>query len=293
VEGTLTGQATPDRISRLARYLTSLLLLPAGLLLIAFLVVPLCATLWLSLTPSDIVRFHGHGFGNYAYMLAKPYYIGVTIRTFRLASETTAAALLIGYPTALALRSVPARLAGPLALAMMLPVLSGPLVIVLGWMILLSDGGPIIAPLARWGLIPRIGLLGSETGMAIGIVHFILPFVVLSLASVLRAIPTALLEAAGSLGANAWQRFTQVILPLSLQGILSATVIALSLSMSSFIAPHYLGGPADQTLTTLVAQFVLATYDGQMAAAVSVILLLAMATLILMLTIGLSRAVRR
>jgi len=276
-----------------ARHLTSLLLLPAGLLLIAFLVVPLCATVWLSLTPSDIVHFQGHGFGNYSYMLAKPYYLNVTIRTFRLAFETTAAALLIGYPTALALRAVPPRVAGSLSLAMTLPVLSGPLVIVLGWMILLSDGGPVIGPLARLGLIPNIGLLGSETGMAIGIVHFILPFVVLSLAAVLRGIPAPLLEAAGSLGANAWQRFTQVILPLSVQGILSATVIALSLSMSSFIAPHYLGGPSDLTLTTLVAQFVLATYNGQMAAAVSVILLVAMATLILALTIVLSRAVRR
>ncbi len=275
-------------LSRLARYATSLLLLPAGLLLIAFLVVPLCATVWLSLTPSDIVHFQGHGFGNYSYMLAKPYYRTVTIRTFRLAFETTAAALLIGYPTALALRAVPPRIAASLSLAMTLPVLSGPLVVVLGWMILLSDGGPVLSHIS---FIP--GLLGTETGMAIGIVHFILPFVVLSLAAVLRGIPAPLLEAAGSLGANAWQRFTQVILPLSLQGILSATVIALSLSMSSFIAPHYLGGPSDLTLTTLVAQFVLATYNGQMAAAVSVILLVAMAALILALTIVLSRSIRR
>jgi putative spermidine/putrescine transport system permease protein len=275
-------------LTRLARHATSLLLVPAGLLLIAFLVVPLCATVWLSLTPSDIVHFQGHGFGNFSYMLAKPYYRSVTIRTFRLAFETTAASLLIGYPTALALRAVPPRIAATLSLAMTLPVLSGPLVVVLGWMILLSDGGPI---LARLPFIPSP--LGTEAGMAIGIVHFILPFVVLSLAAALRGIPAALLEAANSLGANTWQRFTQVILPLSLQGILSATVIALSLSMSSFIAPHYLGGPSDLTLTTLVAQFVLATYNGQMAAAVSIILLIAMAALILALTVVLSRAVRR
>ncbi len=74
-----------------------------------------------------------------------------------------------------------------------------------------------------------------------------------------------------------------VIVPLSLPGVLSATIIALSLSMGSFIAPHYLGGPSDLTLTTLVAQFVLATYNGELAAAVAVLLLVAMALAILAL----------
>jgi ABC-type spermidine/putrescine transport system permease subunit I len=273
-------------------WLTPLLLLPAALLLIVFLAVPLCATVWLSLSPNVLVPFSGHGIGNFDYMLSKPYYIGVGLRTLRLALETTAVSLVLGYSAALALRDLPVRLSGTLTLAMTLPILAGPLVVVLGWMILLSDGGPILRPLAQWGLIGRLHILGSEAGMVIGIVHFVLPFVVLSLANVLRGIPEPLLEAAHSLGASPWQRFYTVTLPLSVPGILSATIIALSLSMSSFIAPHYLGGPADMTLTTLVAQFVLATYNGQLAAAVSVVLLVIMATAILSLTLGVSRWVR-
>ena len=273
-------------------WLTPLLLLPAALLLIVFLAVPLCATIWLSLSPNVLVHFSGHKIGNFVYMLSKPYYIGVGLRTLSLALETTAVSLVLGYSAALALRDLPVRLSGKLTLAMTLPILAGPLVVVLGWMILLSDGGPILRPLAQWGLIGRLHILGSEAGMVIGIVHFVLPFVVLSLANVLRGIPEPLLEAAHSLGASPWQRFYTVTLPLSVPGILSATIIALSLSMSSFIAPHYLGGPADMTLTTLVAQFVLATYNGQLAAAVSVVLLVIMATAILSLTLGVSRWVR-
>jgi putative spermidine/putrescine transport system permease protein len=273
-------------------WLTLGLLLPAALLLIVFLAVPLCATVWLSLSPNVLVHFSGPGIGNFAYMLSKPYYIGVGLRTLRLALETTAVSLVLGYSGALALRDLPARLSGALTLAMTLPILAGPLVVVLGWMILLSDGGPMLQPLAQWGLIGRLHILGSEAGTVIGIVHFVLPFVVLSLANVLRGIPETLLEAAHSLGASPWQRFYTVTLPLSVPGILSATIIALSLSMSSFIAPHYLGGPADMTLTTLVAQFVLATYNGQLAAAVSVVLLVIMATAILSLTVGVSRWVR-
>ena len=273
-------------------WLTPLLLLPAALLLIVFVAVPLCATVWLSLSPNVLVHFSGHNIGNFVYMLSKPYYIDVGLRTFRLALETTAVSLVLGYSAALALRDLPVWLSGALTLAMTLPILAGPLVVVLGWMILLSDGGPILRPLAQWGLIGRLQILGSEAGMAIGVVHFVLPFVVLSLANVLRGIPEPLLEAAQSLGASPWQRFYTVTLPLSVPGILSATIIALSLSMSSFIAPHYLGGPADMTLTTLVAQFVLATYNGQLAAAVSVVLLVIMATAILSLTLGVSRWVR-
>jgi putative spermidine/putrescine transport system permease protein len=273
-------------------WLTPLLLLPAALLLIVFLAVPLCATIWLSLSPNVLVHFTGHGIGNYAYMLSRPYYVGVGVRTLRLALETTSLSLVLGYTAALALRDLPARISGALTLAMTLPILAGPLVVVLGWMILLSDGGPMLEPLARWGLIGRLQILGSETGMVIGIVHFVLPFVVLSLASVLRGIPEPLLEAAHSLGASPWQRFRAVTFPLSLPGILAATIIALSLSMSSFIAPHYLGGPADMTLTTLVAQFVLATYNGQLAAAVSVVLLVIMAAMILLLTATVSRLIR-
>ncbi len=272
------------------RNLPALLLLPAALLLIAFLVLPLCATVWLSLSPNTLVRFQGHGVGNYAYILGKLYYVGVAIRTFRLAVETTGAALLVGYPAALALSALPPRLAARVTLLLTLPVLAGPLIVALGWMIMLSDGGPLLHPLTP--VIGKLRLLGSEAGIVIGVTHFVLPFVILSLGGVLRAIPPALLEAADSLGASGWQRFHQIVLPLSLPGVLSATVIALSLAMSSYIAPHYLGGPADLTLTTLVAQFVLATFNGQMAAAVSVLLLLAMSGLILVLTAALSRRVR-
>jgi ABC-type spermidine/putrescine transport system permease subunit I len=283
---------TRARQRRAGIRLTPLLLVPAALLLILGLAVPLAATGWLSLSPNTLVRFPGHGFGNFAYMLNKPYYAGVVLRSVRLAAETTLASLVLGYPAALVLRGLPDRLAGTLMLAMTLPILAGPLVVVLGWMILLSDGGPLLQPLAHWGLIGRSRILGSEAGMVIGIVHFVMPFVVLSLAGVLRAIPDSLLQAAEGLGASEWQRFRSVILPLSLPGLLSATIIALSLSVGSFIAPHYLGGPADTTLTTLVAQFVLATYNGELAAAASVVLLAMMTAAILLLTTVVARGAR-
>ena len=270
-----------------------LLLLPAGLLLFVFLVLPLCSMLWLSLSPNALVHFNGPGPGNYAYLLGKSYYLRVGLRTLRLALLCTGLSVLLGYPAALALRGEAPELVRGVTLAMTLPVLAGPLVVVLGWMVLLSDGGPLLQPLRTLGLIGRVHLLGSETGIAIGVVHFVLPFVVLSLTGAVRAIPRELGEAARDLGASWWQEFLYLLLPLSAPGLLAATIVALSLSMSSFVAPHYLGGPADLTLTTLVSQFVLATYNGQLAATVSMILLVVMAALLALLTAATARWLRR
>ncbi len=279
-------------MAELRRSFASLLLLPSALLLLLFLALPVCATVWLSLEPNALVHFQGHGVGNYTYLAGRAYYLGVVARTFRLAAETTVIALLLGYPAALALRGETERTAGTVSLLMTLPVLAGPLVVVLGWMILLSNGGPILGPLVRWGVIGRARWLGSEAGILIGVVHFVLPFVVLSLASVVRGLPQPLLEAARSLGAGPVARFRLVVFPLALPGLVSAAVIAFSLSIGSFVAPHYLGGPADLTLTTLISQFVLATFNGQLAAAVATVLLVLMTVVIGTLTVGAGRAVR-
>ena len=272
---------------------SALLLLPATVLLFVFMVLPLCSMLWLSLSPNALVHFKGPGFGNYAYLLGKPYYLRVGLRTLRLALLCTGLSILLGLPAALAMRRESPEAVRGLTLAMTLPVLAGPLVVVLGWMVLLSDGGPLLQPLRALGLIGRVKLLGSETGIVIGVVHFVLPFVVLSLTSAVRAIPAELSEAARDLGASWWQEVLYLTLPLLAPGLVAATVVALSLSMSSFVAPHYLGGPADLTLTTLVSQFVLATYNGQLAATVSMILLVVMTALLALLTAGTARWVRR
>ncbi len=279
-------------MAELRRPFASLLLLPSALLLLLFLALPVCATVWLSLEPNALVHFQGHGVANYTYLAGRAYYLGVVARTFRLAAESTVIALLLGYPAALALRGETERTAGTVSLLMTLPVLAGPLVVVLGWMILLSNGGPILGPLVRWGVIGRARWLGSEAGILIGVVHFVLPFVVLSLASVVRGLPQPLLEAARSLGAGPVARFRLVVFPLALPGLVSAAVIAFSLSIGSFVAPHYLGGPADLTLTTLISQFVLATFNGQLAAAAATVLLVLMTVVIGTLTVGAGRAVR-
>jgi ABC-type spermidine/putrescine transport system permease subunit I len=254
-------------------------LLPAIIFLTVFFVAPLAVTVKLSLSPNVLVQFSGPGLGNFRYLLTKAYYLGVLLRTLTIALLTTAVALLVGYSAAYALRTMSNRAVGILIIGLTFPVLAGPLVVVLGWMILLADGGPLIRPLVGWGLLKSLHLIGTQTAIVIGLVHFTLPFVVLTVYSSLTQIPDDLIEAARSLGAGTRELFFRVVWPLSLPGVISASLIAFSLAASAYVSPYYLGGPTQLTLTTLVSEFILGTYNSEMAAAVAVVLLIWMAVI--------------
>ncbi len=267
-------------------------LIPGLVFLALFLVLPLLATAWLSLLPNVLVKFDGPGFANFAYLLGKPYYIDVLERTLRTALVTTVIALAAGYPAAYALRDVSERLGSTMVIGLTFPILAGPLVVILGWMILLSDGGPLIRPLIRLGVTGPLRLLGTETAIVVSLVHFVLPFVILTLFASLKQIPADALEAARSLGAGRWQVLRFVVWPLSLPGVVSASLIAFSLAASSYISPHYLGGATQLTLTTLVAQFILATFNSELAGAAAIMLLAIMAVAIFGFTKATARAIR-
>lgn len=267
-------------------------LLPSVLFLTLFFLLPLAVTVALSLSPNVLVQFHAPGLGNFRYLFSKPYYAAVLLRTLNIAALTTLFALLIGYPAAYSLKSISNRTSGALIIGLTFPILTGPLVVVLGWMILLADGGPLLGPLRTWGLIRDLHLIGSETAIVIGLVHFTLPFVILTVYSSLKQIPDDLIEAARSLGAGAAGVFLRVIWPLSLPGVISASLIAFSLAASAYVTPYYLGGPGHPTLTTLIGEFILGTYNSEMAAAVSVLLLVVMAAMMYTFTKFASRLVR-
>lgn len=253
-----------------------LLLAPSLLLLLAFLGLPLVIVLISSLEPNVLLKFDGPALDNYVYLTTKAYYADILLRTFRTAVVSALIAVPMGYALAYILRGLSGRLGNLAIMGLTFPILAGPLVVVIGWMALLADGGPLFGPLRALGLIDRLRLLGTETAVVITLVQFVLPFVVLTLYTTIRQIPDQVFEAASSLGAGAFQRFIHVTLPMTMHGILSATIIAFSLAASSYVSPYYIGGPSQLTLTTLIAQFTMATYNSQLSAAAAVLLLVMM-----------------
>jgi ABC-type spermidine/putrescine transport system permease subunit I len=266
-----------------------LLLVPSLAVLIIFLVLPLTVIVADSLAPNPIVQFQGLSLGNYTYLLSHQFYLDVVFRSIAWALITTVLALPLGYVAAMILTTLIGRMANFAMMALTFPILAGPLVVILGWMAILADGGPLFGPLVRWGLIAKPHMMGTDTAVITSMLHFVLPFVILTLYTALKQIPVALNEAARNLGANGLQRFIHVTLPLSAPGIVSASVISFSVSASSYVSPYYIGGASKLTLTTLISQFILATYNSQLAAAAAILLLLTMIVTIVVVAMLLRR----
>jgi putative spermidine/putrescine transport system permease protein len=283
---------TPHRNWVRSATLNFLLLAPSLLLVVAVLGIPLVIIIMTSLQPNVLLDFAGPALDNYRYLATRAYYVDVVLRTFEQAALTTIVSLPLGYAAAMTLRELKGRLGNLAAMGITFPILTGPLVVALGWMSLLPDGGPIFGPLVRAGLIAPPRLLGSERAVLISLVQFVLPFAMITMFTALGQIPRHLYEAASSLGAGPFRSFLRVTLPLSLPGMLSTVIITFSLAASSYISPHYLGGASELTLTTLIAQFVLATYNSPLASASAVMLLVLMLVVIVSVTMLLGRFIR-
>lgn len=271
---------------------TLLLLAPSLVLLLAVIGVPLTFIALSSLEPNVLLQFDGPALNNYRYLLSRGYYLDVLLRTFDEAALTTIFAVPLGYAAAMVLRELGGRAGNLAALAVTFPILTGPLVVALGWLSLLPDGGPLFGPLIHAGLIAPPRLLGTQTAVLVSLVQFTLPFTMITLYTALRAIPPQLYEAAMSLGAGSVRTFLRVTLPLSLQGVLTAAILSFSLAASSYISPHYLGGAAQLTLTTLIAEFVLATYNSPLASASAIMLLVLMLIVVTLITKVFARWIR-
>jgi ABC-type spermidine/putrescine transport system permease subunit I len=258
------------------RDVTGLLLAPSLALLGVFLGLPLIVVLVASFQPNVLIPRDSAGLYNYTYLIAQPYYAKILVRTIWLGVVATVVTLPLGYAAALLLPRLHGRLANMAVMGLTFPILAGPLVVILGWMALLPAHGPLFGPLVRWGLIAPPRIIGTDTAVLISLVQFMLPFAILTLYTTIKQIPRELYEAAGSLGAGSLRKFRDVTLPLSMPGVLSTSIILFSLGASSYISPHYLGGAANLTLTTLIGQFILATYNDALASAAAILLLLIM-----------------
>jgi ABC-type spermidine/putrescine transport system permease subunit I len=143
-------------------------------------------------------------------------------------------------------------------------------------MVLLGRNGLVNNLLLTLGVINEpLTLLYSKTGILIGMVYVLLPYMVLTLYASLKAIDPGLMRAARGLGASGWFAFTRVYFPLSLHGVVSGSLIVFILALGFFITPALMGGPSDVMIAMLVERAVEVTFDWTSAAIMSVLLLVA------------------
>ncbi|MGI6038297.1 MAG: ABC transporter permease [Limnochordia bacterium] len=210
--------------------------------------------------------------GNYHRFLGDSFYRGLMVNSLLTAIIATAITVVLGYGLALFIATRKQGAATWLFLAVA-PMLTGLVIRLYGWIILLSDQGPINQFLAWVGFGGKLDILFSRTAVIIGIVHYCLPFMVLTVYSVLKRIPGFLTEAAATLGAQPWRRFWTVIFPLSMPGIVAGTSLVFALAASTFIVPLMIGGPRDRMLANFTHMAVEQMGDWGFGAAIALTLL--------------------
>ncbi|WFU14595.1 ABC transporter permease subunit [Bradyrhizobium sp. CB3481] len=218
----------------------------------------------------------GWSLHNYREVLRDAYMWKVLLGTVRLGVEVTALCLLLGYPVAyLMIRSSP-RWAQILAILVILPVWTSTLVRAYVWMVLLGRNGLINQGLISSGLIAEpLQLLYNRFGVYVGMVHVMLPCMVLPLFTAMKRVDLRLVDAARSAGAGAFAAFVLAFVPLTMPGIAAGSLLVFILSLGFFVTPALLGGDGDVTFVMLIDRQVNEVLNWELAAAMAVILLVA------------------
>lgn len=187
---------------------------------------------------------------------------------------STLVSLLLGYPTAYYMARTQSRMKKVMMVIILFPFLVSAVVRSYGWMVILGKNGLLNQFLLGLGLVQKpLSILNTETAVIIGMIHLLIPYMILSLVGVLQSIDPNVEYAAYSLGANPMETFCKVIFPLSLPGIISGCVMVFTMSMTSYVTPKLLGGSKFRMMATMVVQEINVSFDWGAASAISYILL--------------------
>jgi putative spermidine/putrescine transport system permease protein len=265
-----------------------LMLLPVLALCVVVVAAPLANLLVQSLSSAD--GHAGFTLGNYTRFFTDPFFLSVLGRTFRIAALVVVLCLIIGWPVAYFLARSSGRARVFLTLIVLAPLLISVVVRTFGWVVVLGRNGVVNNLLVALGVLDEPArLLYNEGAVLLGMVHMLMPLMVLPIAAALDNVDPALARAAQNLGAGFWQVLFRVWLPLSLPGIVAGTIITFSLAASAFVTPVILGGARMKFMSSLIYQYNVTLLDWPFGSALSIILL----TLTLALVTAYTRAVER
>ena len=252
-----------------------LCLIPLLVLLLAFFVLPFGVMLYQSFFLSLLQAPAGSPptLANYAKVFGDFFYLRVLLQTLALGVVVTGLTLVIGYPVAYFLARAPARSRRLLILLVISPLVVSIVIRSYGWMVLLGRAGTVNTVLQALGLIDKpLALMYNWFGVVVALTQVLLPFMILTLASVIEGIPESLEDTAAVLGAGWWERFRYVVLPLSMEGVGAGITLVLMLTIGSFVSVLLLGGSDTLILPLLIYQQVI-LLNNNFAAALGMLLL--------------------
>ena len=245
------------------------LALPAALFAATVFLVPVVLLL------SEGFRAPGHwSISAYIDFFSSPLNRAVFLRTLKLGFLVTAVAAVLGYAAAYAIVTLPASAKGRMIGLVVLPLMISPVARTYAWIVILGRTGIVNQALSFVGLTDEpLRILFTETAVFIGLLQLFLPLMIISLISALENLPRDVVPAARVLGANWFQVFWKVILPLTREGLVIGGTLVFTGAMTAYITPAILGGSKVLMLETLLYQRVTVASDFASASVIALILI--------------------
>jgi len=227
------------RVASKERFTFLGLTLPYLTFVVALIIIPVGWLFFLSF----IGRDGSYSFENYERMVKSRAYIRIFLTTFKISILTTLICVLIGYPLAYFMSQLSRKWANICMVGVLIPFWTSLLVRTYAWLVLLQKKGLLNNIALELGLISEpIKFVHNTTGTLIGMVHIMLPFLILPLYANMRSIDKDCLKAASNLGATPARAFWTVFFPLSLPGLLAGLLIVFVLCLGFYVTPAILGG---------------------------------------------------
>lgn len=233
----------------------STLLAPATVVVVLGLLLPILILFRYSFNKFEprVMMVEAATVANYVKFFTDPFYLNIFWTTLRVALVCTLICLVLAFPLAYVLARTESRYKHLLVMLVVLPLFVGNAVRAAGWMTLFGSKGALNAGLLKLDVIAApLQIMFTEKAVVIGIIAVNLPYMVLTLQSVLEGIPRNVEEAAFSLGAGPWAMFRRVLWPLALPGILAGAILCFILAMNAYATPTLLGGPQFKMMGPLV-----------------------------------------
>lgn len=233
------NEAGLRRDRRLERLGLFALASPALLAVAVVLVIPVGWLFWLSFVGAD----GSLSLENYERMIVRKSYARIFRDTFVVSFLTTGICMLVGYPLAYFLSQLPERAAAACMIAVLLPFWTSLLVRTYAWLVLLQKRGLVNEWAISLGIWEEpVKMVHNLTGTLIGMVHIMLPFLVLPVYGAMKAVDRDCVKAAAGLGAGPTRAFWTVFFPLSAPGLIAGSLMVFVLSLGFFVTPAVLGG---------------------------------------------------
>jgi len=203
-------------------------------------------------------------------------HVTIWLRTLWVSGLVTVLCLLMGYPVAYLLSTLPLRISNLLMICVLLPFWTSLLVRLTSWIVLLQKQGVLNDILVWVGIVAdesRIRMVYNMTGTLVAMTQVLLPFMILPLYSVMKTISPSYVRAARSLGANPFRAFLEIFMPQTVPGIGAGAILVFILAIGYYITPALVGGATGQLIGNFIALHMSKTLNWGLAAAMGTLLL--------------------